>query len=73
MEDFNGILLKFKTIKINALPLVLVIKEQPHTYPLEFLDAISISIVGSVGHSHSHRLFAIYDVQSVIIFEFKVL
>ena len=70
MEDFNGILLKFKTIKINALPLVLVIKEQPHTYPLEFLDAISISIVGSVGHSHSHshRLSAIYDVQSVIIF-----
>ena len=39
----------------------------------EFLDAISISIVGSVGHSHSHRLFAIYHVQSVIIFEFKVL
>ena len=30
MEDFNGILLKFKTIKINALPLVLVIKEQPY-------------------------------------------
>ena len=72
MEDFNGILLKFKTIKINALPLVLVIKGKnfskkqnnvglvycyDHNYCILIVCTLHITVVCHDGNNSAPRHF----------------